>query len=466
MKHFVNGFRSEVVVFIRVILCLGLMTVSLYAQPTYRTFNQNDLGTKKVAAGKIVGARASFQFINNSGSSTGALHVKFNAPVISIDTISGLTSAVNSNKKNLDLTGTINDGDTVVVSGLFNKKNIDIRATWSWGDGSIVQLNATQATVAMPVILQPNGGSVLDFLYKKVIPKKPGLVIGVVSDKHAFGWIRYTTSNPKFFPNTDTARCFDILVTSRGVVKPFWGEFKNPTVTKYNNHLLGEVHALNLAIIANDARVTMPDTPATRLGDIIYFDSTNANDPCNGKTLRQITMLADTAFTFCWIYSGIPGFYQALDASVSRINQAFDGPYHALAFTPFLLDGTHSLNEYSFLHDNPSAKTQLISTSHASIIDQPVQFALRQNYPNPFNPTTTISFSLPAESFVTLKVYNILGQEVTTLYDNQLLSDGDQSVAFNAMNLSSGVYFYKIIAQSTVDQSQKYTSVQRMVLLK
>ncbi|HMD13050.1 MAG TPA: hypothetical protein VKI62_00350, partial [Bacteroidota bacterium] len=64
MKHFVNGFRSDVFVVICVVFCVALMTVSLYAQPTYRTFNQNDLGTKKVAAGKIVGARATFQIIN------------------------------------------------------------------------------------------------------------------------------------------------------------------------------------------------------------------------------------------------------------------------------------------------------------------------------------------------------------------------------------------------------------------
>jgi len=339
-------------------------------------------------------------------------------------------------------------------------------ATWSWGSGGGYQVNEAQAIAATPIIVQPNGGNIQDYLYKKVISKTSGLLIGVVSDKHAFGWVRYKTSNPKFFPHTDTARCFDIIRASNGSVKPFWGELKNPTVTKYNNHLLGEVHALNLAIIANDVGITIPDTPATRLGDIIYYDSTNASDPCNGKTLRQITMLADTAFTFCWIYSGIPGFYAHLDSSVSRINRAFDGPYHAIAFTPFLLDGTHSLSEYPFLHDKPSAEPQLISFSHASIIDQPVQFDLQQNYPNPFNPTTTIAFSLPIESFVTLKVYNILGQEIATLYDNQVLEDGDQSIAFNALNLSSGVYFYKVTAQSTTGPTQLYTSVKRMILLK
>jgi len=466
MKHFVSGFRSDVAFLIRMFICLGVVTISLHAQPTYRTFNQNDLGTKKVAAGKIVGAKATFQIINITGSSSAGLHVKFNAPIISVDTINGLTPAINSNKKILDITGTISSGDTVVISGVFNKKSINITATWYWGDAGAFQLDATQATVSMPVVLQPNGGNVLYYLYKEVIPKKIGLLIGVVSDKHAFGWVRYTTANPKFFPHTDSARCFDIIISPRGVVKPFWGELKNPLVTKYNNHLLGEVHALNLAIIANDAGVTMPDTPATRLGDIIYFDSTNVNDPCNGRTLRQITMLADTVFTFCWIYSGIPGFYAHLDSSISRINRAFDGHYHAIAFTPFLLDGTHSLSEYSFLHDNPSAVPQLISFSHGSIIDQPVQFALQQNYPNPFNPTTTIMFSLPTESFVTLKVYNILGQEIATLYDNQVLEDGDQSIAFNALNFSSGVYFYKVTAQSTSDQTQHYTSVKRMILLK
>jgi probable HAF family extracellular repeat protein len=78
-------------------------------------------------------------------------------------------------------------------------------------------------------------------------------------------------------------------------------------------------------------------------------------------------------------------------------------------------------------------------------------YQLNQNYPNPFNPTTTISFSLPKREHVTLKVFDVLGREVATLV-NEELNPGEHSVVFNAQNLTSGVYFYRLRAGSFVEQ--------------
>ena len=75
----------------------------------------------------------------------------------------------------------------------------------------------------------------------------------------------------------------------------------------------------------------------------------------------------------------------------------------------------------------------------------PEAFSLAQNYPNPFNPATRIAFQLKNASYATLKVYNVLGQQVAVLLNEQL-SPGSYSVEFNATNLSSGVYFYKLTA--------------------
>ena len=83
---------------------------------------------------------------------------------------------------------------------------------------------------------------------------------------------------------------------------------------------------------------------------------------------------------------------------------------------------------------------------------------LYQNYPNPFNPTTKIEYSIPKTSFVTLKVYDILGREVVMLV-NEEKSVGNYKAEFNGSNLSSGIYFYKL-------QAGDYTSVKKMVLLK
>ncbi len=88
----------------------------------------------------------------------------------------------------------------------------------------------------------------------------------------------------------------------------------------------------------------------------------------------------------------------------------------------------------------------------------PLKFELSQNYPNPFNPTTKINFSIPKQSFVTLKVFDMLGREVAELL-NKELSPNNYSIDFNASNFSSGVYFYKL-------ESAEFTEVKRMMLIK
>ena len=95
------------------------------------------------------------------------------------------------------------------------------------------------------------------------------------------------------------------------------------------------------------------------------------------------------------------------------------------------------------------------------------QFKLEQNYPNPFNPSTTISYDLPTDSRVTLKVYNTLGQQVATLVDNETQLAGEQTVNFNAVSLPSGVYFYQIQAQDLSGKGgTRMLDVKKMILVK
>jgi len=97
------------------------------------------------------------------------------------------------------------------------------------------------------------------------------------------------------------------------------------------------------------------------------------------------------------------------------------------------------------------------------------KFDLKQNYPNPFNPTTTIQFDLPEDAVVTLKIYNMLGQEVQTLLDREDMIEGTQEVQFNAQNLSSGVYFYRIVAETLDEDGAKlntFQTVKKMILIK
>jgi hypothetical protein len=93
----------------------------------------------------------------------------------------------------------------------------------------------------------------------------------------------------------------------------------------------------------------------------------------------------------------------------------------------------------------------------------PDVFALEQNYPNPFNPSTTINFSLAADSKVSLTVFDILGQEVANLINGNVAA-GSHEINFNASNVNSGVYFYRINA--TAVDGTNFTSVKKMILTK
>ncbi len=88
----------------------------------------------------------------------------------------------------------------------------------------------------------------------------------------------------------------------------------------------------------------------------------------------------------------------------------------------------------------------------------PDGFKLYQNFPNPFNPSTNIKYQIPKNSFVTLKVFDILGREISTLV-NENLNAGEYIISFSGENLSSGMYFYKI-------SSDEFTDVKKMILLK
>lgn len=98
------------------------------------------------------------------------------------------------------------------------------------------------------------------------------------------------------------------------------------------------------------------------------------------------------------------------------------------------------------------------STSVAHTSDQPQEFVLDQNYPNPFNPSTTITFAIPSAGYTTLRVFNLLGEEVRSLVDARLEA-GRHQVQFDASNLSSGIYFYRL-------ESNGRSATRKFVLLR
>ncbi|MCJ7553268.1 MAG: T9SS type A sorting domain-containing protein, partial [Ignavibacteriaceae bacterium] len=105
-------------------------------------------------------------------------------------------------------------------------------------------------------------------------------------------------------------------------------------------------------------------------------------------------------------------------------------------------------------------KTMLDPSSVANEISSIADdYLLEQNYPNPFNPTTMIRFNLSEAGIVSLKIYNLLGQEVASLINSEFYNSGSYELNFDASNLPSGIYFYRINAN-------EFSASKKMILIK
>ncbi len=143
----------------------------------------------------------------------------------------------------------------------------------------------------------------------------------------------------------------------------------------------------------------------------------------------------------------VPGFGTTTEPrSYSFTDAGVQSGYYAYRLKQIDLDGTF---EYS---DEFQVEITI-----------PDVFALEQNYPNPFNPSTKINFSLAVDSKVNLKVFDVLGQEVATLINSDLVA-GSHNVEFSAANINSGVYFYRIDAAGI--DGTNFTNVKKMILTK
>ena len=121
----------------------------------------------------------------------------------------------------------------------------------------------------------------------------------------------------------------------------------------------------------------------------------------------------------------------------------------------FRADAANSVWSYIYLDDiNISSSL----TGIDDITSLPHEFKLGQNYPNPFNPRTTINYEIPSLVYVTLKVYDVLGREITSLVNDEK-QPGRYKVEFDGSRLASGVYFYRL-------STPEFTSVKKLLLMK
>ncbi len=186
---------------------------------------------------------------------------------------------------------------------------------------------------------------------------------------------------------------------------------------------------------------------ATLVDNAVYGDITDYINVPSGSYILDVTPGDDNntiVASFSADLSGLEGGSAVvfasgfLDPAANENGEPF-GIFAALSDGTVVGFGTVTSNE---VDDNISPKG----------------YGLKQNYPNPFNPTTKINFSIPERQFVQLKVYNLIGQQVATIA-NRVMDAGSYSLAFDAVNLPSGVYFYELKADA-------YKEVKKMILAK
>jgi hypothetical protein len=429
----------------------------------YRSFRYDSLHVKKALRKKFITTYWEFKITNSFPTAITEINIQFKNDVGQILSSSGLTPT--GFKKNWVFAGTVAVNDTVVIKGrTIRPVSQVISKLWLGpisGSASAVNIFPRATKYELPM---PNIANVRDDAFARgaFVPTN-GLVVGIPRPDSAkyFGWVRMMkgadfsrSADDRTGYHAQTPRGFDLFANHR----PFTKEQKNLAPSKQNNRLFGDIMALKFNIALSALRIT-----PIGFGELRFVQN---GSPLDSLLVREIAAKADSMMTF---YKNNPASYQMLDSIVNKINYAFSGPIDTISWSDTLkIKGTRPLSAVSYLSPTNIAPAITVPLAQEISQDLPSKFDLYQNYPNPFNPTTTIEFNLTEPSFVTLKVYNMIGQEVATLFNNEQLEDGVQDVDFDASNLSSGVYFYRLTAHGIAANEivSPATITKKMILIK
>jgi hypothetical protein len=315
----------------------------------------------------------------------------------------------------------------------------------------------------------PNYANIRDAI---VNASKAGLTVGIEQGKSSpdaklVSWINFKKGADfgKFYTKIDTGKSYalDSIRLAGKQTKKLVKVFK-PTKKSYVNPLAQAMGIFKLNLNATGRGIILSDPPGYDFRDLIYE---NANHPFNGLTLAEIGNRVDSMMTYWKNYGdSLTAHHPSLDSITSLLNKfnaafvsSIDSVDNVSPTYQFLtLKGEIPIISIPYLARNRNARiSSPVNLGHSRAI--PEVFTLEQNYPNPFNPTTTLSFYLSTDEFVTLKVFNILGQEVKTLIKNEYMESDYYEIDFDASTLSSGVYFYKLDAGDL-------TMTKKMMLLK
>lgn len=326
-------------------------------------------------------------------------------------------------------------GAPVVICNAPTIVNGDSVVSWFGGD-MLYKPNSTQHGMAFSTLGWYNGaGSYSTREGSKLVYYSPTINSGnlvVIMDYHKYGFMNDTSLWNKNYVGLQVG------------VTPL----SHPSLAYSDD---GTVLYCAFSAMAMDTSAYATGTNYNR-NDIFICQSTN--DGATWSTAKYVTRT-----------EGIDELYPTLSKqgnTATTFNIVYNQQHNPGSFTfndNAPIDTTYTIFRkgivYSSLLDVP---TQTIGIRNINS-EVPASYSLMQNYPNPFNPTTTIRFALPKASNVTIKVYNVNGQLVSVLANNETTSVGTHEVKFNGENLSSGIYFYTI-------EAGNFKDTKKMMLIK
>jgi hypothetical protein len=405
---------------------------------------------------------------------------------------------VKPKKLNINFPGGIAHNQVVTIYAQGDKGKSLQAKKWYWKFGTLmyppkVKNLPVDAPDGLLRYKMPNTNNIGEEAYSQIVfvgPTSEGLTIGdpvtaIVLDIKGKPVIRgvvhpkwkdvLKTLSDKTGMHTGAPTCLEFFLTTKPIVK----KQKSLPPGKHSNRLLAEAVAMKVNIGAGDAGKV--EEGGTAFGDLLYVRQ--VGDPMipSGASVRAIAESLDNVMRCAlssWDSGGVHN-YSAWYNAAHRINGSFSGPFDTLSFVApippphpktsgTVATGVHAIMDVPYLYrTNFANNLPDFGAPNIKALEsrnQPEEYRLMQNYPNPFNPTTTIEFALPEDAIVSISIFNVLGQEVAKLVDHELMDEGTNEVTFDATSLSSGVYYYRLVANQ--DMPGQFTKVMKMVLVK
>jgi hypothetical protein len=439
---------------------------------------------------KSTGSDFSITLTNNETGTVNGLYVDFKEPLDTTEdyTYAPFTTAAEAPKgksAKWNYSGTvIPNGGTVTLTGWSTKdgsKGQSI-ATYYWtNNGTIVGkkiagkgLVFSKNVVRLPM---PNALTALQQTMEQKYPAK--------TDNMYVGVSNTTKGGPAFLTMKKYGDVLKTLVVNAGKVDKQILQNANASCFDKFDKVKGSGDRLGKAITGNQ-KAMGPDKHRNRLAGSAVMLSVNLamsetekvpaglgtlqinkpTSPFHSLTLDSLLAKANQFLSYC----PTGGAYTAdeLADEIDAFNAAFEGSLDTVSWSggKVVYTGVKAIGDLGGVYVRDAGITPKVLPDVASYSETPYTFSLGQNYPNPFNPTTTIQFTLPTDGLVTIKVFNLLGQEVSTLVNNEEFTEGVQDLNFDATNLSSGIYFYRIQVNDMNTGEVAFNEIKKMVLMK